>query len=191
MCESPADDSSRYCPEFEVSPLERYNSRSSAVIHPMLERFVRFADRFGNEIFLEPPRSVGKIRVSGVTIDESHHGFEVATLQLSAEPTDRRSRYIRCTSGSIAQGDVVEVLIRQIEPIPFLTNSAQLLDINARWLTAIRPYNPSTFQTPVDRKDTVIHEMFRVNRMGQDTAPAFYNRFLRERAMKTPPYQTP
>lgn len=157
----------------------------------MLERFVRFAERFGNEIFLEPPRSVGRIRVSSVAADERHHGFEVATLQLPVDLTDKRSRYIRCTLGWIAQGDVVEVLIRQIEPIPFFTNVAQLLDINARWLTAIRPYNPSTFQTPVDRKDTAIHEMFRVNRMGQDTAPAFYNRFLNERSTKPPQYQSP
>jgi len=149
-------------------------------------------ERYADQILLGPPRTVGQIRVAGITPDTRDHGYDIAILNLKTEPTDKWSKYIfHVPPGSIAGGDVVEVLIRQIEVIPFLTDSAKFFNLQAQWLSAIRPFDIKIYGKPIDRIDDELRKMFDANKNNYDIAPAFYDRFLREQAVKPPRYMMP
>src|SRR3972149_3137792 len=131
----------------------------------MLERYIRFVDRVSDEIFMGPPRSVGIIAVANVFDESGYPGYQTAILKLPEHPTDKRSRYVyHVPVGWVQGGATVEVLIRRIEPIPFMARAIERLDIITMWLTAIRPFDRTMYGKPIDRNDTVLSEMFRVNR---------------------------
>jgi len=150
----------------------------------MLERLASRAEIILDYVFTSPPQSVGTTIVDGLQEDWPRDpGFQVAELRFSRVIFDRKSRYIRhVPSDWIHPGERVEVIIRKGEPILFLRNTSHFLGLPETWIVAIRPFDAANYRNPIHRNDPVLNTIFHRNFMSEETAPLFYERFIRDRS---------
>lgn len=138
-------------------------------------------------ITFRAPETVGTIRVAEVVVDETRYpGFSTIKLGFPKEVEEESWRIYRVPPDWIEQGEITEVLVRRQQGLSTVADS--VFKLSETWLVAVRRFQPVHFVTPISVEDQALCEMFHANLKTQNSAPAFYERFIEDRRPKLPPF---
>lgn len=146
------------------------------------ENFLDFAaNSFTETIFFNSPVSVGTIRIMDAFPDRKYYpGFDMVVLDIGGlSEFDESALIYRVPSGLIKETQIAEVFVKK----------AKIQTDPVGWLTAIRPFDRTTYGKPLTWGEADLANMFGYNLKDSKSSARFYKKFFSDRLRKEPQFK--